>query len=176
MVGLAHSSAITHGILGMNAFTDRQIVFDFAKHSLYARHSQRAQGEAIHGELQGTDMEVDVQVDGIRAKGLIDTGARRTIANSALMRALSVRTDDLPETEPIEGATKDKMPARLARVKSLRMGSVGFPEPSLVVADLLVFERRGLANAPALVLGIDLLSKLKVMTVDYPRSELGIQP
>ncbi|MGH9525026.1 MAG: retroviral-like aspartic protease family protein [Terriglobales bacterium] len=175
LVGLAHSPAVTNGVLGMNAFANRQVVFDFANHSMYVRESQAAQGEVIRGRLQGTDLSVDIEVDGVRATAFIDTGARRTIANAALMRALSIKTEGLPKTDSIEGATKDKLPARSARVTYLRVGSVRFAQPPLVVADLLVFERRGLRDTPAVVLGIDLLSKFNVMSVDYSRSELGIQ-
>ena len=59
--------------------------------------------------------------------------------------------------------------------KRVSVGEIAFDDPSLYVGNLPVFGQLGLSKGPALILGLDLLSKRDVV-LDYTRSQLFIGP
>jgi predicted aspartyl protease len=178
LVQLLSPPSVKYGVVGMNAFASKRIEFDFASRHLTLRASGPAPEDFATqtAQLQGTDVIVDVRVDGVAARALIDTGARRTVGNLALQRALGLKTEDLASTDPIEGATTDRIPAVKSEIGLLTLGPAQFAKPTVEFADSPVFRRRGLDTTPAVILGIDLLAKLKILAVDYPRAEVQLQP
>jgi hypothetical protein len=63
-----------------------------------------------------------------------------------------------------------------ATLGAIRMGATTFQKPAVTFADFPVFQVLGLDAGPALIIGIDLLSHLQAIAIDYPRSELQIRP
>jgi predicted aspartyl protease len=169
------------GILGMNAFVSKRIEIDFADLVLKVQ----ASGPAPDGFLvqpievrQGTFVIADVIVDGVAAKAVFDTGARRTIGNLALQQALGFNPGDarLSPAEPVGGATTDKTSASKAKVQLIACGRAQFAHAIVTFADLPVFTVQGLDKTPALLIGLDLLTNMKALAIDYPRSELQLKP
>jgi hypothetical protein len=115
-------------------------------------------------------------VDGVATKAVIDTGARRTAGNFALMKALGYTDADprLAEAMPIQGATTDKTAARKTRFQRLSVGPVAFGPGELTFADLPLMKLFAGADEPMLILGIDVLSHASALALDYPRSELQL--
>jgi predicted aspartyl protease len=169
------------GILGMNFFRGGRLEFDFPRSS--ARVGPSGATPAGFAPLRAQILRdafalVDVTVNGIRAKALIDTGARRTLGNLALARALGFADDDprLLPADPVAGASIDRMPARRAALEAIVLGPANFARPTIAFADAPMFKTQGRDKVPALILGIDLLSTLDALAIDYPRAELQVRP
>ena len=62
---------------------------------------------------------------------------------------------------------------RLKAFGSLSFGEVAIDTPQLYIGDVGVFETLGIAEGPAMVLGVDLLSDRRVL-IDYPGQQLVI--
>ena len=167
------------GVLGMNAFVSGRIELGFAKRMLTVGPSGPApKGFLVQsgGVRQGSFMVVDVVVDGVRAKAMVDTGGRRTVGNPALQAALGIKADDarLQATDSIGGATTQKTAASKAVLGEMTIGAAVFSKPMVTFADLPVFHSLGLDDGPAMIVGIDEFSRLQAMAIDYPRKELQL--
>ncbi len=169
------------GIQGMNAFRGGRLEVDFAANAAHvgASGATPAGFTPLRAEvLRNAFVFVDVVVDGVKAQAFIDTGARRTVGNLALARALGYAPDDarLLPTEPLRGASVDTTHARAARVGAITLGPATFRAPMVVFADPSVFRAQGKLDAPAMILGVDLLRQLHAIALDYPRAELQVRP
>lgn len=167
------------GVLGMDAFIRTRIVFDKSRGQLRVEPSGPATGGAVvlPAELRrGSFAVVSVEVEGQPVRALIDSGAGRTLMNTAALTALGWRLDDprITQTRPVQGATNQQTAARSARVSRVSIGPMTFGDVPVVVADLPVFETLGLADGPAMILGSDLLGQLPAYAIDYPRSEVHL--
>jgi predicted aspartyl protease len=167
------------GVLGMNVFTSGRIEFGFAKRVLTVGPSAPAPAGFIvqPGSVQqGSFMVVDVIVDGVPAKAMIDTGGRRTVVNPPLQAALGFQSGDarLLADEPIGGATTQQTRAWKTALGKIVVGGMTFSNPTVTFADLAVFRAMGLDDKPAMIIGIDQFSRLQAMAIDYPRAELQL--
>lgn len=166
------------GVLGMDAFTRGRLVFDKARGQLKVEPSGPASGGVVLPLelLRGSFAVTTVEVDGRPVRAVIDSGAGRTLMNTAALAALGWQADDprLAQTRPVQGATSQQTAARSARIGRVLLGPMAFEEVSVVVADLPVFQSLGLADGPAMILGSDLLGRLPAYAIDYPRSELQL--
>jgi len=167
--------------MGMNLFTSRRLELNFAESSVRNADS----GPTPHGFLavpativQGSFFVTDVIIDGVKAKAMIDTGARRTFGNSLLRTALGFGDNDprLSIAQPLGGATTDTTKAVKAQLGSLTLGGQRFEHPVLTFSDAPVLGPLGLSDGPAIVIGLDLLKSLKAVAIDYPRAELQLKP
>ena len=180
LVGLLNRAAVEHGVIGMNIFKTRRIEFDMKAHKLTASPSGPLPSgfSALPLELESTHAMTTVEVDGVQVKAIIDTGARRTFANTALREKLGVAADDprLTPVAPSQGATQDQLAAYAMAVKKLKIANAALDSPTLNFADLAVFKQRHIDSQPAILLGMDLMRKLSAVAIDYPRAELQIRP
>lgn len=181
VVVLPPGGVVKDGVIGMNLFTSSRLELDFASASVRVDKSGISFPGfiPIHSSvIQGTFLVTDIFVDGISAKAMVDTGARRTIGNSRLREALGISEDDirLSPAEPVGGATSAQTKAVRATVGSMLLGPHYFNNPTITFADIPVLKSLGLSDKPAVVLGLDVLTTLKSVAIDYPRRELQIKP
>ena len=169
------------GVVGMDLFASGRLDVDFTSGRVTAGDSRpahagvfSAKAELFHGSI----VIVDAKVGAVPVRAVIDTGARVTAANNALKAALGFAAGDprLSPAEPIGGATSDRTPAEQAPVDLVSLGPARFVRPTMTFADLAIFRSLGIDDKPAIILGIDLLSTLKQLAIDYRRSELQIRP
>ncbi len=117
----------------------------------------------------GYFMVLTVRVNGVEARGLLDTGANRTILNGPLAEALGLFEGEAAGVEPgapIRGTTADAAPSLRTTLETLEMGGREWNDLPVAVADLPVFRPLGLDSMPALLLGNDVLKDLRVF-IDY---------
>jgi predicted aspartyl protease len=170
------------GVLGMNAFLEGRIEFDFDQRTLFASASgpPPEQFIVLPGEiLLDHLLVVDVAVNGVHAKAVIDTGSKRTVANPQLQTALGFQLGDsrLIPVNKIGGATSQLTQAFKTTLGTLSIGGrMTIADPEIVFSDLPIFHALGLDNGPAMIIGIDRLSRLQAMAIDYPRAELQMRP
>ena len=120
---------------------------------------------------------VDADLGGQRISAMIDSGAQNSICNAPLreMVAASARrgADSITrmsvgmETIAGERFTGEMMFLPFLRLGGLRLGNV-----PVVYADMHVFDIWGLEKQPAVVLGMDLLTQFKAVSLDFGRSQV----
>ncbi|MDO1558203.1 retroviral-like aspartic protease family protein [Brevundimonas sp. 2R-24] len=179
MPGVA-SDRPTAGVLGVNTFQQSRIVFDFEAMTFETGASGAgAQGfQALAAtRLRAGLVAVDVQVNGVPVKAVVDTGARRTIGNPALMAALGVSADDsrLAPAPDVGGATSHRIPSQVMEGATVALGGRDFGDLRLHFSDLPVFRALGAGDQPMLILGTDVWSQLSALAIDYPRNEVQVR-
>ena len=175
----AHLGA--QGLLGIDSLQGRRVVMDFRRGTFSiadskAREQQRSDGETIvvtarskYGQL----ILVDSDIGGTPITVIIDTGAANSIGNLALrdmlQRRRRVRGFVRTELFDVTGA---KLEAEVAIVNGLRIG--GFTMNSLGVAfvDAHPFKRFGIADKPAMLLGMDTLRHFRRVSVDFAQRKV----
>ena len=169
------------GILGMDVFVSGRIEFGFADRQLRFTASGPAPAGFVEhpGSLRhGSFMVVDVVIDGVHAHALIDTGGKQTVGNPQLQAALGYKVGD-PRLVPdvsINGVTTQQTVAMKTTLGTLSLGHTAFSNPRITFADLSVFHVLDLDDGPAMIIGIDQLSQLRAIAIDYPRAALQLQP
>ena len=100
----------------------------------------------------------------------LDTGAAQSLVDAALARRLhATKAGSAGKIAGVNAVTR----AQLVKVRSWKVGAVPLPATTLVVANL--------PNGNAYVglqglLGSDMLSRFDVVTIDYRRKQLRLQP
>ncbi len=171
--------SVADGVVGMDLFARRRVAYDFEHMTFSAGASRPAAAgfAAVPVTLTaGTLAVADVVIDGVRAKALIDGGARHTIGNLLLKDALGLKTGDPRLTPDRPTPNPNAPPAEKAVVGGIELGAVHIEKPVLSFTALGFFKAVGLDGVPALLLGSDLQRKFKIVAIDYRRSELQIKP
>jgi predicted aspartyl protease len=160
------------GIIGLDVFGDRTVDFNLPNKRLaLLQPGQRPSGLAGDGVLAtpttGNLLTVPVTIGGVTAVAVIDTGARKTRINWKLGRALGIDPSAIAKGDTIQGATNTAIETGATKVSNVRMGDRTLATAPVLVADLPVFEAFGVADRPAVILGLDWLFETR-MVVDFP--------
>ena len=169
------------GVLGNEGFTDRRVYIDFHHDfiSITRSHNQRAEPGFVtvpfsldHGRL----LVVNTELDGVRAKAIIDTGGEISVGNLALRDALLRRRGKGPASvESIEGVTTDIQTGEGRKGSPIEFGPFKLLLPRMTFADVRIFEYWKLTSKPALLIGMDVLGLLDTLIIDYRRCELQLR-
>lgn len=164
------------GILGADFFGGSSISFDFVANTVKIG-GPVAESESIDIDLRyGVFAAAPVKIGNIRATAVIDTGARRTIGNFALMKALGVDVGELRTGVEVGGVSGQKLPSLAGYSGALSFGVANIDGAAIDFADAPVFASLGLADGPALILGMDALRRLGGFSIDYQAKALVIAP
>jgi hypothetical protein len=176
------------GILGMDGFEGKRLTADFIRRRLSIADSPATLSwlpfPAAHVKLAPAQqlspqwLMVEGYVGDVYTRAIIDTGGAHTLGNLALLRALeSERGEALPQVETtVEDATQLLHSGGIARVPSLRLGSADINNLAVTFADFQVFEAWGLADEPALLIGMDVLGSMSELSIDYRLREMQFLP
>jgi predicted aspartyl protease len=169
------------GYLGIDAIDGRRVTFDFQNRALTVTRSSYYSDRAGHDEALvrvagngGRLTDLNCRVDGARAFAFVDSGAQISIANTRLFAALAANgASYLSDVRiPLYGVTGGNAQGRLMSVSKIALGGLTFTNVLLVICDLAVFDAWGLADRPALFIGMNLLQMMSVFIIDYGRKEL----
>jgi hypothetical protein len=113
----------------------------------------------------------------IPVRAIIDTGAERTLGNALLRDALvgKVGRDGQARSRVI-GATDVSYDGTSFKVPALHIGSASLYNMPVTFGDMHVFDVWGLTSEPAVLVGMDVIGKLRRFAVDYRRSEVQLMP
>lgn len=106
-------------------------------------------------------------IGGITAVAVIDTGARKTRINWKVGRALGIDPKAIAKGDTIQGATNMAIETGATNVSNVQLGDRSLATAPVLVAELPVFEAFGVADRPAVILGLDWLTRTR-MVVDFP--------
>jgi hypothetical protein len=76
------------------------------------------------------------------------------------------------KTAPIVSATGQTIKAELADLPNLRVGGFSLPNWPVAFAELHTFRMWNLVDRPAILIGIDILSRFQSVSLDFLRSEV----
>lgn len=168
------------GLLGVDRLEGRQLVLDFAhaRMRIADRNQVRPEAEEVVMRARrrsGKLTLLDVDAGGLRALAFIDSGAQTSIGNMAL-KALRARRSPAAVwfAAAVVGVTGQTLPGEVSVLPELRVGEVSFRGLAVVYADLHVFDLWSATRAPALLLGMDVLSRFSRVTVDFARDQVRL--
>jgi predicted aspartyl protease len=166
------------GVLGLDSLGDQALTLDFARKALRieTRQSNSRDPDAIALKATRRDGQltlVDADLAGVPIVAFLDSGAQNTIGNLAL-RQVALRRN--PKTvwaqTPIVSATGQTILAEVADLPLLRVGGLKVPNWPVAFADLHTFRLWKLIDRPAILLGVDILSRFEYVCLDFARGEV----
>lgn len=172
------------GFLGIDAFTDREVMFDFERNlvqiarSTYTGFTEEAHALAVVSsdvvvparQKSGQLTIVDAEAARQHITCFIDSGCQKTVGNMAMRKAVQAVTLDrnfTPVDVIIHGATGQDVRGVVAEVPTMRIGGVHFTSFPVAFSDLHTFELWGLQNQPTLMMGMDLMRLFSQVSVDF---------
>jgi len=169
------------GYLGLDVLDGRLVTFDFQNAKLTVQHADMPTEWTHFNDIvvrvngsNGRLKAVDCAVNGVEAIAFIDSGAQLSICNtrlySDLQNAGTFAMDGA--TIPLMGATGGTTLGRLVQVEKIQLGNLLLSKTRLAISDLNVFDVWGLANKPALFIGMDFLQQTSMFSIDYRHKEL----
>jgi len=173
----AHIGA--HGMIGIDSLKSRRVMIDFKKNQMKVVPSRRAEdsdpdtivvtARSKFGQL----ILVDARFLGERVRVIVDTGAQTSIGNMALLNRLQKRRK-LAVLQPVTltGVTGQSIVAHYAQVDRIQIGGVDMNNIPVAFTDAEPFRRFGLANRPALLLGMDALRLFEHVSVDFANRQV----
>lgn len=158
------------GIVGLDLFGDRTIDFDLPRKRLavLAAGERPLAGEGIAATPTiGNLLTIPVGIGPVTATAVIDTGARKTRINWKLGKLLGLDRQSTAKGDTIQGATNTAFETRATNIAGVQLGNRMLASAPVLVADLPVFAAFGVADRPAIILGLDWLDATR-MVIDFP--------
>ncbi len=165
------------GIAGVDLMRHRLAVIDFGC-STFALLPLQATNANITGAgatkikagsiLDGEQLTLPVTVKGVAGIAVLDSGSRYTFINSQFAAALKVDPAStlFRDAQPTRGATMKKVTTRVGPIGEVTFAGISIPDAEARVVDLPYFQGAGLADKPAMNLGVDFLVGTR-LTVDF---------
>lgn len=168
------------GILGADGLSDKRVHIDFRNDQISIRRASAAvalQGytrvpvKIRHGHL----LMFDVKLAGVRTKAILDTGAQVTIGNNSLRAALA-KKEAQGIANTIIGVTLDIQQGETLHAPPVSIGDINIRGMRVTFGDIHIFDAWKMNDAPAILIGMDIIGLLDVLIIDYRRRELHLRP
>jgi len=165
------------GVLAIDWLKGQRLVLGFQGRRLEITASRReaprpnrvvAPARRRHGQLT----IVDADLGGARINAMVDSGAQVSLGNAALRAAFPRSELERARSERVmlESIAGERFSGDLLYLPFLRLGGLRLGNVPVVFAQTHVFALWGLADAPTLILGLDLLTQFTEVAVDFGRS------
>jgi len=160
------------GILGGDVFVGRKLVFNIRDKQVRIEPSKRQSRTAPLGNMRvrnGLLAEVEGKVGNVSAKLMLDTGAQNCIANMALSDALMRAHPRLERIENVRvyGVTGHKLVGQFIALPKVDLKAFAVKDAGCVAAAAPIFDIWDLNREPAMIVGVNLLSRLDSFSIDY---------
>ncbi|HEX5008442.1 MAG TPA: aspartyl protease family protein [Hyphomonadaceae bacterium] len=160
------------GILGADVFAGRRLSFDIQSKSVRVEGSQRQTRVALKSNMRvrnGLLAEIDGRVGTIPVRLMLDTGAQHCIANIPLQRAIERTYPKQPRVNRIRvvGVTGHVIVGDFFELPKVDFRKFVVKDAGAVAADAPIFKLWGLDTDPAMIVGVNLLSRLASFSIDY---------
>jgi predicted aspartyl protease len=163
------------GMLGIDSLRSQRVMFDFKAQTMSitpaSRPVEKLDGDTIVVRARargGRLIFTHARIDGQKVTVIIDTGSQVTIGNIALQRRLMRSNMWIsPVATTIESVTGEKLPARVAMVKTLELGNVHLDDLPIAFADAHIFRKLGLKKEAALLLGMNAMRAFDRISIDF---------
>lgn len=160
------------GILGADVFVGRRLVFDIRRRMVRIEPSKQEARSASVGNMRvrnGLLAEIEGRVGSVPARLMLDTGAENCIANMALSEQLQRYHPKLMRIENarVYGVTGHKVVGQYIALPKVDLKAFTVRDATCVAADAPIFAQWGLNDEPAMIVGVNLLSRLESFSIDY---------
>jgi predicted aspartyl protease len=160
------------GILGADMFAGRRLSFDIQSKSVRVEGSRRQTRVAPTSNLRvrnGLLAEIDGRIGTIPVRLMLDTGAQHCIANLPLKRAIERTYPRQPRVNRIRvvGVTGHVIVGDYFELPKVDFRRFAVRDAGAVAADAPIFELWRLDKDPAMIVGVNLLSRLSSFSIDY---------
>jgi predicted aspartyl protease len=176
-VSLLPSAAIGgQGLLGLDRIGDQCVTLDFHAQQLVIGSAPPRWGGTYEVSVRARRRDgqltmVDADLAGVPVVAFIDSGSDTTIGNMALHHFCIERDPSVKWLKvPVISATGQTMQAEMADLPHLRVGGFELPVWPVAFVDLHTFSMWGLTERPAMLLGMDVLSRFDRVSLDFARS------
>ena len=165
------------GLLGLDHLGGQRLTLDFRTPSVKIEESGRfwnggrdvvVRGRQVSGQLT----LVDADIAGLKITAFIDSGAQNTIGNMALRALAAKRPLGVFYPTPIVSATGQSIDAEISDLPNLRIGGVKMPNWPVAFAELHTFKMWNLVDHPAILIGVDILTRFENVSLDFARNEV----
>lgn len=173
--------AETDGILGMDMFASRRVRFSFRRREVEIEQSLSRLNLPLRAPIRlrnGLLAEVTGRIGGVDTRFILDTGGELSVINPALLAALTGtgrRRGRRVEPAVIVGATHqtlDGVWVALPQVDFMGLKTTGLTVAS---ADAPIFRHWGMVHQPVMLVGMDVLSQLDTLVIDYRRRQVHLR-
>lgn len=171
------------GIFGADAFAHGCLYVDFnqSRVSILRSGCPRVNDtwEKLRAELRfGGLPVVNARVGRTKVLAIIDTGAERSLGNRALLVAagLEPALKDPNTQRQVFAATTQAVFGNLLAAPPISLGNIDIGNLHPVFGDFEVFRMWGVADTPAIVVGMDVLGTAQALMIDYQRREFRLLP
>jgi predicted aspartyl protease len=160
------------GILGADVFAGRKLIFNIKEKIVRIEPSTRQTRIAPRGNMRvrnGLLAEVEGRVGNVSARLMLDTGAQNCIANMPLSDALQKAHPRLMRVDNVRvyGVTGHKLVGQFIALPKVNLKAFQVTDAGCVAAAAPIFDLWELNNEPAMIVGVDLLSRLDSFSIDY---------
>ena len=167
------------GMLGIDALIDQRLTIDFDKKTVVIQDTQRHDYAAGPDEVvvvarrrKGQLILTQAYTSGTQVAAVIDTGTEITVGNSALRARLMRHNRNPVMTTTLISVTGDQIPADLLPVPEIHIGELVLHNVLIAFSDVPPFKLFGLDHEPAILLGSDILSSFRKVSLDFRRRKV----
>lgn len=164
------------GLLGLDRLEGQTLSLDFGRGELRIarRPSREISDIAVRAHRRDGQLTlVDADLAGIRITAFLDSGAQSTIGNMALREKAMLRNPtSLWSKIPILSATGQTIEADIADLPALHLGGMRLPNWPVAFADLHTFRLWNLVDRPAILVGVDIMSRFSQVSLDFEHDEV----
>ncbi len=169
------------GILGTDSLRSQRVEFDFDNNVMtIVPSAQRVDKEdgtiVVTGRLRnGRLIVTNALADNNSITVVLDTGSEISVGNEALRRRL-VNRGQLKNSGAVqlESVTGDLLNGQYTFVKTVEVGDVTLGNLAVVFAQAHTFDKLGLSERPALLLGMNALRAFKKVSIDFASKKLRV--
>ncbi len=183
---LSRSRLGVDGLLGVDALQNRRLVMNFRDRVLELRQPSKNDGYEPTAKSalvsarnrQGLLTVAGATADSVPVEAFVDSGGALSVGNLALAAALGRRASRwdpyAPEVRMVD-VTGEEAIGEVHVVRVLKFGTMRFTDMGLVFCDLHVFDRWGMSDKPAVLLGANALKLFSRVEMDYGRKRIFFQ-
>jgi predicted aspartyl protease len=169
------------GILGIDTLAHKKVVIDLVHHSMSVEPADKFVRPAADNEIVVTARSrfgqlvlADADAAGQKIYAIVDTGSMVTLGNLTLRDKLVRRKRADPQQTTITDVTGRKIVANYAPISDLRLGPWHMSNVVIAFDDAHAFERFGLSNKPAMLLGMDMMQAFSRVSIDFERRRVRL--
>ncbi|HOY79024.1 MAG TPA: aspartyl protease family protein [Hyphomonadaceae bacterium] len=160
------------GILGADLFAGRRLRFDIKRKSVRIEESRQptyVPPKSIMRVRNKMLAEIDGRIGKVPCKLMLDTGAQNCIANLKLSQALLKAHPKLMRLDNVKvfGVTGHVLTGQFIAMPQVETRAFYVEDATAVALDAPIFEQWKLNDEPAMIVGMNLLSRLHSFTLDY---------
>lgn len=166
---------VTDSVLPISLFDQAIIDFDFRNDQILIydgrpKRVRRSRTSSVRYNDQHRLIFIDVKINGVRGKALIDTGAQVSFVNPAFAEQSNAKLS-AEDTKLIRGSDLNKHIASVYAFRDFEFANNRVERPKFPVLETDLFDDLGFADRPMMIIGMDILQHCRLQ-VDRKRQRV----